>query len=162
MSTSQPEIQDDQSTTDTEGFLDYILNSTNLVTGSIKSHHVVIFFLLIICLLLFHFRHKIIARIERYRTERRFNGGFYTNLESFQDDIANGLTSNNFDLEANNLSTGDTRSGLSIDAKLEIKKIMEQKGIGFDQARLEFTRKQLNQNNIDEQGVPKDPKLVTF
>lgn len=39
---------------------------------------------------------------------------------------------------------------------------MEQKGIGFDQARLEYTRKQLNQNNIDDQGVPKDPKLVTF
>ena len=73
--------------------------------------------------MLFHFRLKIIARIERYRTERRFNGGFYTNLESFQDDIANGLTSNNFDLEANNLSTGDSRSGLSIDAKLEIKKL---------------------------------------
>lgn len=161
MSTISSENQQDKTTSNTDGIFSYIFNDDSSF-GYIKSHHILIFILVVACLLLFHFRHKIIARIERYRSERRLNAGYYSNLESFEGDVASGLTSSNFDLEANNISSGDSRAGLSEYAKLEIKKIMEQKNISFDEARLEFTKNKLNQNNIDDQGVPKDPKLVTF
>ncbi|EMG47399.1 hypothetical protein SBY92_002872 [Candida maltosa Xu316] len=129
-------------------------------TSYLKSHHVLIFIVVITFLLVFHFRHKIIALHDRYRTSNRIRRGHYTNLGSFEDDIANGLTSDNFDLEANN--SNDTRKGLSEDAKLKIKEIMVNKGLSFDEARAEYTRNTLKKNNIDENGVPRDPKLVTF
>lgn len=34
--------------------------------------------------------------------------------------------------------------------------------LSFDQARLAFTKSKMLSNNIDENGLPKDPKLVTF
>lgn len=39
---------------------------------------------------------------------------------------------------------------------------MNTKGVGFDEARLEYTRSELNKNDIDENGLPRDPKLVVF
>lgn len=83
-------------------------------------------------------------------------------MQSFEDDVASGLSSSNFDLESNNIATNDNRAGLSESAKLQIKKIMEEKGVSFDDARLEYTRNELSKNNIDENGVPRDPKLVMF
>ncbi|RCK65605.1 hypothetical protein Cantr_01356 [Candida viswanathii] len=151
--------QDDSSST-TGSYFHYIFNES--VGTSIKSHHILIIVLVILCGLLFHFRHKIIAQIEKYRTRHRINRGYYSNLQSFEDDVASGLTSSNFDLEANNIGASDSRAGLSEAAKLEIKQIMKQEGLSFDDARLEFTRSKLNENNIDDQGLPKDPKLVTF
>ena len=81
-------------------------------------------------------------------------------MGTFEGDINDGLSSLNFDLEANN--SNDSRKGLSEAAKEEVKKIMNTKGISFDEARLEYTRSELNKNNIDENGLPKDPKLVVF
>lgn len=126
----------------------------------IKSHYVLVILCVVILGLLFHFRHKLGELLDRYRTRRRIQQGYYQNLGSFEGDINDGLTSTNFDLEANNLS--DTRKGLSETAKEEIKEIMNRKGISFDEARLEYTRNELNKNDIDENGLPRDPKLVIF
>ncbi|AOW30421.1 hypothetical protein MG5_04975 [Candida albicans P57072] len=128
----------------------------------VKSQHVLLVIIILVCLLVFHFRHKIIELHDRYRTRSRIDSGYYSNLQSFEDDVASGLSSSNFDLESNNIATNDNRAGLSESAKLQIKKIMEEKGVSFDDARLEYTRNELSKNNIDENGVPRDPKLVMF
>ncbi|KAK6465970.1 hypothetical protein DFJ63DRAFT_311050 [Scheffersomyces coipomensis] len=130
-------------------------------TAEIKSHHVLIFALIVAAGLLFHFRHKIAEAHDRYRTRQRARNGFYDRLNPFEQEIADGLSSSNFDLEAN-VNSGDQRKGLSTEAKAEIKTIMDNQGISFDEARLQYTRSQLNENNIDSNGMPKDPKLVTF
>lgn len=88
--------------------------------------------------------------------------GYYENIESFEDDINDGLSSLNFDLEANNVNLGDTRAGLDAVAKTEIRKIMDDRGLSFDEARLEYTKGRFNENDIDEDGLPRDPKLVRF
>jgi hypothetical protein len=74
--------------------------------------------------------------------------------------MADGLTSETFDL-SQNLRDGDTRAGL--ENSEEIKRIMEQEGVGFDQARLLNQQRKFKSNNIDPQtGLPRDPKFVSF
>lgn len=133
---------------------------THLSTSFIKSHYVLIVLCIVLLGIIFHLRHKIGELLDRYRTRRRIQQGYYQNLGSFEGDVNDGLSSLNFDLEANNLN--DTRKGLSETAKEEIKKIMNTKGVSFDEARLEYTRSELNKNDIDENGLPRDPKLVVF
>ncbi|MDC6271100.1 DUF2015 domain-containing protein [Acetobacter pasteurianus] len=129
----------------------------------IKAHHVFLIFLVVLGLLVFHFRYKIGDFLDRYRTRRRMREqGYYENIESFEDDINDGLSSLNFDLEANNVNLGDTRAGLDAVAKTEIRKIMDDRGLSFDEARLEYTKGRFNENGIDEDGLPRDPKLVRF
>lgn len=135
-------------------------DSTHLSTSFIKSHYVLIVLCIVLLGIIFHLRHKIGELLDRYRTRRRIQQGYYQNLGSFEGDVNDGLSSLNFDLEANNLN--DTRKGLSETAKEEIKKIMNTKGVSFDEARLEYTRSELNKNDIDENGLPRDPKLVVF
>ncbi|KAI5959125.1 hypothetical protein CANMA_004143 [Candida margitis] len=136
-------------------------NGATYITKSfLESHYVLIIACIVILGLVFHLRHKIGELLDRYRTRRRIQQGYYHNLGSFEGDINDGLSSLNFDLEANN--SNDTRQGLSQIAKEEIKKIMQTKGISFDEARLEYTKGELNKNNIDDDGLPRDPKLVVF
>jgi len=74
-------------------------------------------------------------------------------------DIENGLTSETFDL-SQNIRDGDSRPGLDSE---EIKQIMEQEGVGFDQARLLRQQRMFKNNDIDPKtGLPKDPKFVSF
>ncbi|KAI8058098.1 hypothetical protein BDF22DRAFT_739501 [Syncephalis plumigaleata] len=81
------------------------------------------------------------------------------NNSTFQQDIEDGLTSSNFDLNANVLD-GDTRPGLDAD---EIRRIMKDEGCSFDEARLLRQQRILLRHNIDPRtGLPRDPKLVTF
>ncbi|CAX41367.1 uncharacterized protein YCL012C orthologue, putative [Candida dubliniensis CD36] len=124
--------------------------------------NILLVIIILVCFLAFHFRHKIIELHDRYRTRSRIDNGYYSNLQSFEDDIASGLSSSNFDLESNNIATNDNRPGLTESAKVQIKKIMKEKGVSFDDARLEYIRNELSRNNIDENGVPNDPKLVMF
>ncbi|RKP10721.1 hypothetical protein THASP1DRAFT_27479 [Thamnocephalis sphaerospora] len=84
---------------------------------------------------------------------RRVTGG------QFQRDIEDGLSSSQFDLNAN-VADGDTRPGLDAD---EVRRIMEEEGCSFDQARLIRQQRVLKRNNVDPRtGLPLDPKLVTF
>ncbi|KAI3405098.2 hypothetical protein KGF56_002054 [Candida oxycetoniae] len=138
--------------------------STSTSMSYLKSHYVIILILVIGCFLLFHFRFKLAELHDRYRTRRRMGQGYYTSIDtsSFQDDINDGLNSASFDLEANNLTREDPRNGLDEQAKEEIKRIMKSKSMSFDEARLEYVRGEFAGNNIDENGVPKDPKLVTL
>ena len=86
----------------------------------------------------------------------------YVNLDlSFQDDLEGGLNSESFDIRSNSDSE-DSRKGLLEEGKREIKRIMNERGITFDEARLEYTRSRLAENNIDADGMPLDPKTVTF
>ncbi|CAI5760378.1 unnamed protein product [Candida verbasci] len=131
------------------------IDSTNSIFSFFKNHYIIIFLcLFILGLLLYHFRFKLIALHDRYRTRTRFSNGFY-------EDLNDGLSSINFDLESN-IENEDIRDGLNMENKNKIKKIMKDKGLNFDDARLELIRNELHENEIDEDGVPKDPKLVTF
>ncbi|CDH60797.1 hypothetical protein RO3G_04384 [Lichtheimia corymbifera JMRC:FSU:9682] len=83
-----------------------------------------------------------------------------TTLGSFEDDIEDGLTSSQFDLEAN-IDQDDQRAGLK--DKEEILKIMKKQKVSFDEARLIRQQRLLKKNNIDPAtGLPLDPKFVTF
>ncbi|KAG2172322.1 hypothetical protein INT43_004864, partial [Umbelopsis isabellina] len=84
-----------------------------------------------------------------------------TSAGSFEEDLEDGLTSSNFDIEAHNLEEGDSRAGLK--NKEEILKIMKRQGCSFDEARLIRQQRLLKKNNIDPvTGLPKDPKFVSF
>lgn len=143
--------------------------STNngIVDGSIETHgsfhssltakHWLIIGLVVICILLFHFRNRIGEFHDRLRMNRRTR---YVNLnDDFTEDMEQGLSSRNFDLINN---AGDSREGLNEEQKEAIKKIMKDKGISFDKARLEFTKQMFGSNGVGPDGVPLDPKAVTF
>ncbi|KAI8584504.1 hypothetical protein K450DRAFT_216676 [Umbelopsis ramanniana AG] len=84
-----------------------------------------------------------------------------TSAGSFEDDIEDGLTSSNFDIEEHNIEEGDSRAGLK--NKEEILKIMKRQGCSFDEARLIRQQRLLKKNNIDPAtGLPLDPKFVSF
>ncbi|KAH8553742.1 hypothetical protein BGW37DRAFT_486943 [Umbelopsis sp. PMI_123] len=84
-----------------------------------------------------------------------------TSAGSFEEDIEDGLTSSNFDIEEQNIEEGDSRAGLK--NKEEILKIMKRQGVSFDEARLIRQQRQLKKNNIDPAtGLPLDPKFVSF
>ena len=85
----------------------------------------------------------------------------YTRLSSFANDIEDGFTSEEFDL-SENLSSGDRRTGLDVQAKLGIKQIMKNRAVGFDEARRLYTESRFAKNNIGPDGRPRDPKFVSF
>lgn len=127
-------------------------------TSKLKPIHLAIFFVLLVAVLVYHFRDKIGEFHDRLRTRRRMR---YVNLTNgFNDDLENGLSSDNFDITSSNHD--DTREGLLEAAKEEIKQIMHEENIGFDQARLKYTKSQFGKNNIDANGMPLDPRTVTF
>lgn len=71
-----------------------------------------------------------------------------TTLGSFEDDIQDGLTSSQFDLEAN-LDQDDQRAGLK--DKEEILKIMKKQKVSFDEARL-IRQQRLLKKNVSDMG----------
>jgi len=76
-----------------------------------------------------------------------------------------GLSSSSFDLSGN-VSGGDSRAGLDDNAKREIQKIMKGSWIrapmGFDEARRVYMERRLEQQGIGRDGLPRDPKFVSF
>ncbi|WEJ95301.1 hypothetical protein PSN45_002815 [Yamadazyma tenuis] len=85
----------------------------------------------------------------------------YANLsQGFQDDLESGLNSDAFNILSGN--SNDHRQGLEENAKAAIYQLMQQKSLTFDEARLEYTKSQFGEHNIDSNGVPLDPKTVTF
>ncbi|KAJ7089888.1 hypothetical protein B0H15DRAFT_779633 [Mycena belliarum] len=84
----------------------------------------------------------------------------YAPLASFSAQIGAGLSSSEFDLEAN-VRDGDSRAGLDEQGTREIMEIMRRERVGFDQARLIRHNRILAQNGIDPTGMPMDSKAVT-
>lgn len=80
---------------------------------------------------------------------------------SFSADIESGFSSSAFDLSAN-VADGDSRSGLDVDSKREIQKIMKNRRVNFDEARRIFTEGRFAKNGIGPDGRPRDPKFVSF
>ena len=80
---------------------------------------------------------------------------------SFTGDLEAGLSSAEFDIAAN-VADGDTRAGLDAAGKLEVKKIMKSRKVGFDEARRIYTQNRFAKNNIGPDGRPRDPKFVSF
>ena len=86
----------------------------------------------------------------------------YTRLpSSFANDIESGFTSTDFDL-ATNVAAGDSRAGLDQQAKREVQKIMRSRKVGFDEARRMYTEARFAKNDIGPDGLPRDPKFVSF
>lgn len=80
---------------------------------------------------------------------------------SFSDDMEAGLSSSTFDL-AGNVAGGDARAGLDDAAKAEILAIMKKRRLPFDQARRVYMEQRFSANNIGPDGLPRDPKFVSF
>lgn len=76
-------------------------------------------------------------------------------------DVESGFTSADFDLSSN-VMEGDSRSGLDLKGKREVQKLMKNRGIGFDEARRVYMEQRFAKNNIGSDGIPRDPKFVSF
>jgi len=76
-------------------------------------------------------------------------------------DVEGGFTSSDFDLTGN-IIDGDARAGLDEQAKREVKQIMKRQRVGFDEARRIYTERRFAKNNIGPDGMPRDPKFVSF
>lgn len=91
-----------------------------------------------------------------------FSQYLYTRIPStFASDAEAGLHSSNFDL-ASNITGGDSRSGLDQAGKREVQRIMKRNRVGFDEARRIFMEQGFKKNNIGADGLPRDPKFVSF
>jgi hypothetical protein len=87
---------------------------------------------------------------------------FYTALPtSFRGDVEAGLHSADFDMTGN-IEGGDGRSGLDEQGKREVLRIMKRKNVDFDEARRIFMENKFKKAGISSDGLPKDPKFVSF
>jgi Fungal protein of unknown function (DUF2015) len=85
----------------------------------------------------------------------------YTALPTtFQGDVEAGLHSADFDMTAN--IEGDSRSGLDEQGKKEVLAIMRRKKVNFDEARKLYMEKRFKREGISADGLPNDPKFVSF
>jgi len=85
----------------------------------------------------------------------------YTPLPTnFREDVEAGLHSADFDMTSN--VEGDSRSGLDEAGKKEVLRIMKRRGVGFDEARRIVMEQRFKKGGIGADGLPRDPKLVTF
>ncbi|KAG9242570.1 hypothetical protein BJ878DRAFT_514820 [Calycina marina] len=80
---------------------------------------------------------------------------------SFASDMENGFSSSAFDLSGN-VADGDSRAGLDDNSKGEIQNIMKKRMVNFDEARRIYTEGRFAKNNIGPDGLPRDPKFVSF
>ncbi|KAF5208867.1 hypothetical protein E0198_004767 [Clavispora lusitaniae] len=110
-------------------------------------------FILAILAVAFYFRRPLIDRYSNWRNSHSWRRGFQADLE-------NGLTSDNFDIEAN-IRAQDPRS-LDENAREEIQALMEAQQLSFDEARLKYFRNKMAENGVGSDGVPTDPRTVTL
>lgn len=96
-------------------------------------------------------------RFEVWRNNRRWNRLSHS---GFEGDLESGLSSNNFDI-TENISNHDPRT-LDEAAKEEIRQLMLRHNLTFDDARLRYLREKMLANGVGADGVPTDPKTVTF
>ncbi|KIM44811.1 hypothetical protein M413DRAFT_442779 [Hebeloma cylindrosporum] len=84
----------------------------------------------------------------------------YAPISTFADQVGLGLSSNDFDIEAN-IRSGDSRTGLDEAGTQEVLEIMRRERVNFDQARLIRQNRILARNGIDPSGMPLDSKAIT-
>ncbi|KAH9479697.1 UPF0357 protein [Psilocybe cubensis] len=84
----------------------------------------------------------------------------YTPLSTFSEQVGLGMTSSDFDIEAN-IRDGDSRMGLDERGTQEVLEIMRRERVNFDQARLIRHNRILASNGIDPSGMPMDSKAIT-
>ncbi|OCH96315.1 hypothetical protein OBBRIDRAFT_718806 [Obba rivulosa] len=84
----------------------------------------------------------------------------YAPLTTFAAQADAGLTSGQFDIEAN-MRDGDSRAGLDERGTQEVLEIMRRERVNFDQARLIRQNRIFAENGIDPSGMPLDAKSVT-
>ncbi|KAI9486170.1 MAG: hypothetical protein EXX96DRAFT_547907 [Benjaminiella poitrasii] len=122
-----------------------------------------LFFLLFVLSICWYFRRSLATVASRLANRTNKFIGYHllpTNEGSFEEDIEDGLTSSNFDLNSN-LNEEDSRAGLK--DKEEILRIMKRQNVSFDEARLIRQQKILQKNGVDPvTGLPLDPKFVQF
>jgi len=80
---------------------------------------------------------------------------------SFREDVEAGLHSSTFDMTGN-IEGEDSRSGLDDTAKKEIMRIMKRRNVNFDEARRLHMEAGFKKAGVGKDGLPRDPKLVTF
>jgi hypothetical protein len=93
-------------------------------------------------------------------SRRRIRLDGYAGVPSFQADIESGLTSDQFNLQQHNKD--DSRKGLDEESKKRILQLMNEQNLTFDEARLRFTQSNFKANDVGPDGMPLDPKAVTF
>lgn len=152
------------------GFLVYFtssVSSTNILKAMsdnetptpnlpVKSHHVLLFVVIVAVLLAFHFRRQLAERFEVWRNRRRWN----SLASGFENDLEAGFSSGNFDI-AENIRNHDPRT-LDEEAKEHIRNLMLEHNLTFDDARLRYLKEKMRDNGVDENGMPLDPRTVTF
>jgi len=122
------------------------------MAASIILYSIVLFCLLSATVLYFT-RSRWLSHVPQY---------IYSRIPStFADDLEGGLSSNDFDL-SDNVAAGDSRAGLDAVGKREVRKIMKNKRVGFDEARRLYVESKFAKNNIGPDGRPRDPKFVSF
>ncbi|KAJ6616951.1 hypothetical protein B0H10DRAFT_2034896 [Mycena sp. CBHHK59/15] len=108
-------------------------------------------------MLAFHYRSLLLPQLRSLLPRAR---GAYQPLATFAEQIGAGMSSPEFDLEAN-VRDGDVRAGLDEQGTREVMVIMHRERVNFDQARLIRHNRILAQNGIDPSGMPMDSKAVT-
>lgn len=138
----------------------------------LRLSHYLGLFVVIALVVAFHKRTAIRERYIAFQESRQLHflplnsDDFSVEEESSSDhwlrDIGRGLTSKTFNLISDNLLKGDSRKGLDENARNEIMNIMDLEGISFDDARLKYFQNKMQSNDIGEDGIPRDPKFVSF
>lgn len=80
---------------------------------------------------------------------------------SFRGDAELGLSSADFSLSSN-IEADDSRGGLDARGKRDVLKIMKKQKVDFNEARRIYTEQRFAKNNIGPDGMPRDPKFVSF
>lgn len=80
---------------------------------------------------------------------------------TFAEDAEAGFHSSNFNL-AENIEAEDERRGLDESAKKEVHRVMQRRGIGFDEARRVVMEERFGREGIGADGRPLDRKAVMF
>ena len=89
------------------------------------------------------------------------NGGYSRLPTSFMGDVESGFTSSSFDLTSN-VTEGDSRAGLDQKGKRDVQRLMRTRAISFDEARRVYMEQRFAKNGIGPDGLPRDPKFVSF
>jgi len=121
----------------------------------------VAFFALLVVLML-HYRAALLPHVPTSVKAffPRLSNYRYQPLSTFSEQISAGMSSSQFDIEAN-VQDGDMRSGLDTRGTEEVMEIMRRERVNFDQARLIRHNRILASNGIDASGMPMDSKAIT-
>ncbi|KAK3053741.1 hypothetical protein LTR09_005020 [Extremus antarcticus] len=93
--------------------------------------------------------------IDRFRYQR------LPQTMTFAEDAEAGFHSTTFNL-AENIEEGDSRRGLDEAGKREVHRVMQKRGVGFDEARRYVVEERFRREGIGGDGRPLDRKAVMF